>query len=84
MTKQEEIRGLTIQDIEQAIALLPPQYDIGGYKVHPADLEYLAEQVNVAYSESTRYILPSYAGLSLYPDISIPRGYAEPVRRKHD
>lgn len=73
--------NLTVAELNRAISLLPKGSDIIGYKVHPADLQYIAEQVKVSYSEATRYVIPIYAGLSLYPDISIPRGYMEPVRR---
>ncbi len=72
--------NLTLAELNRVISLIPKGSDIKGYKVHPADLRYLAEQQKVSYSEATRYVIPSYGGLSLYPDVSIPRGYMEPVR----
>ena len=72
--------NLTIAELNRVISLMPEFPDIVGYKVNPGDLRDLAEQLEVSYAEATRYVLPYYGGLSLYPDVSIPRGCLEPVR----
>jgi len=74
--------NLTMAELNRAISSIPKGSDIVGFKIHPSDLQGICEQVKVSYSTDTRYVVPSYGGLSLYPDISIPRGYTEPVRIK--
>ena len=74
--------NLTMAELDRAINSIPKGSDIIGFNVHPADLWYICEQVKVSYADHARYVISSYGGLSLYPDISIPRGLSEPVRQK--
>lgn len=71
---------LTIKALTRAISELGPPSGLIGFKVNLADLRHLEEMVPASVSP-LRLTVPSLGGLSLWPDVSIPRGIYEPVYR---
>lgn len=78
---------LTLEILDKAIREVEKsnyRNEVIGFKLNPIDLRAIkAEKESIFVITNNKMILqPPYKGLRLEPDVNVPPGYPEPIRRE--
>lgn len=84
----EEKGELTLEILDAAIKQIEKydcDHEIIGFKLNPSDYNEVKEKTKSIFviTNNKMILQPPYTGLRLEPDVNIPPGYPEPIRKSN-